>query len=207
MKGSDPTDEDLAPGAIHSAYRKAFALAVFTVVYNVAEGLIAKLGSTLSGSTALWGFGFDSFIESMSGMVMIWRFWNPEIDEESEQFERLEKNASRWVAGSLIILGCYVSLEACVDLYLQHSPKVSLIGIGLALASLLVMPVLFWSKFQTGKAMGSRSLIADSKETLACMLLSVALLIGTGSFYLCAGGGLIRQPVWSSPCLFFGKAT
>ena len=74
----------------------------------------------------------------------------------------------------------YESLE---KLIFQEAPAPSLLGLGIALASILVMPALYYLKYQTGKSLGSASLKADSKQTLACGLLSVALLIGLGLNY------------------------
>lgn len=71
----------------------------------------------------------------------------------------------------------YESLE---KLILQEPPAPSLLGLGVAVASIIIMPVLFFLKYQTGKSLGSASLMADSKQTLACAMLSVALLIGLG---------------------------
>ncbi len=170
---------------MRSTRSKALALAFFTVAYNLVEGGVAMLGAALSGSNALLGFGLDSFVESLSGMVMVWRFWkyDPAADDE-EEFEKIERRAARLVAYSFFILGGYIVLDAGYALYQQEAPETSLIGIGLAIASLIVMPVLFLLKYRLGKAIGSRSLVADSKETLACLMLSVALLIGLGAFYI-----------------------
>lgn len=159
----------------------ALALSFFTVGYNLAEAAVAIVGSSLSGSTALWGFGLDSVVESLSGTVMVWRFWKFGLDSESEDFERIERRAARLVAWTFFILGGYIVLDAGYALLRREAPETSLIGILLAIASLIVMPVLFLLKYRLGKSIGSRSLVADSKETLACMLLSAALLLGLGA--------------------------
>ncbi len=142
------------------------------------------LGATLSGSNALLGFGLDSFVESLSGMMMVWRFWKFDPAADEEEFEQVEERAARLVAFSFFVLGGYIILDAGYALYQQEAPETSLIGIGLAIASIIVMPLLFVLKYRLGKAIGSRSLVADSKETLACLMLSVALLIGLGTFYI-----------------------
>ena len=167
-----------------STRSKALALAFFTVAYNVVEGGVAVVGAALSGSNALLGFGLDSFVESLSGMVMVWRFWKFDLTEDGEQFEQVERRAARLVGYSFFILGGYVILDAGYALFQREAPETSLIGIGLAIASIVVMPLLFLLKYRLGKAIGSRSLVADSKETLACLMLSVALLIGLGAFYI-----------------------
>ncbi len=163
---------------------QALALSFFTVGYNLLEGGVAMFGASRSGSEALFGFGLDSFVESLSGTVMIWRFWSYADDPEDEAFEAIEKRAARLVAYTFFILGAYVIADAGYALFQREAPETSLIGIGLAMASLIVMPMLFWRKYKLGKAIGSPSLVADSKETLACVLLSVALLLGLGAYSL-----------------------
>jgi divalent metal cation (Fe/Co/Zn/Cd) transporter len=167
-----------------STRTQTLALSIFTVGYNLVEGVIAVVASSLAGSSALLGFGLDSFIESLSGMVMIWRFWNYDIGSDEEEFEAIEKKASRLVAYSFFILAVYVVFDAGTALVQQEAPQISVIGIALAIASLIVMPVLFLLKNRLGRTIGSKSLIADSKETLACLLLSVALLAGLVAFYI-----------------------
>jgi len=162
--------------------RKALLLSYFTVGYNLLEGLVSVLAGVLARSTALLGFGLDSFVESLSGGIMVWRFrkqnWSSKLEEM-----KVEKKAIRLVAFTFFILGAYVLFESGRKLYLREAAEPSLFGIIIAIVSLIVMPVLFWMKYKTGKSLESRSLIADSKQTLACMLLSVALLVGLGLNY------------------------
>ncbi len=167
-----------------STRSKALALSFFTVGYNLVEGLVAMIAAGLSGSHALVGFGLDSFVESISGMVMVWRFWQFDPADPEERFHRIERKASRLVAYSFFILGAYVILDAGYALYRRDAPQTSLVGIALAIASLAVMPVLFALKYRLGRSIGSKSLVADSKETLACVVLSAALLVGLGAFYI-----------------------
>ncbi len=140
-------------------------------------------GLLAGGSIALIGFGLDSFVESLSGGVMIWRFRKyGKISEEEE--ERVERRAARLVAYTFFVLGAYVLYESVKRLYLREAAGPSLFGIIIAIVSVVVMPVLFYLKYQTGKSIGSRSLVADSKETLACVFLSFSLLVGLGLNYL-----------------------
>ncbi|ODS31881.1 MAG: hypothetical protein SCARUB_02995 [Candidatus Scalindua rubra] len=163
--------------------KKALSLSYFTVGYNILEGIASIFAGLLSGSIALVGFGLDSFVESLSGGVMIWRFRkHGKISEEEEEI--VEKKAIRLVAYTFFILGAYVLYESVKKLHFHEIPDPSLFGIVIAILSLIVMPVLFYMKYQTGKSINSRSLVADSKQTLACVFLSVALLIGLGLNYL-----------------------
>jgi cation diffusion facilitator family transporter len=166
-----------------SLHKRALFLSYFTVGYNILEGVISILVGLLAGSIALVGFGSDSFVESLSGGVMIWRFRkHGKISEEEE--ERIEKKATRFVAITFFILGAYVFYESIKKLYLQEKPEPSIIGIFIAIASIIVMPVLFYLKYRTGKELKSKSLVADSKQTLACLFMSVSLLIGLCLNYL-----------------------
>ena len=163
--------------------RKALLLSCFTVGYNVLEGVVSIIVGELAGSIALVGFGLDSFVESLSGGVMIWRFRkHGKLSEEEE--ENIERKAEKFVGYSFFVLAIYVLYESINKLVSQETADPSLFGIVIAIVSLIVMPILFYQKYKIGKALGSRSLIADSKETLACMFLSFALLVGLGANYL-----------------------
>jgi len=162
--------------------RRALRLSYFTIAYNVVECILAMVAGFLAGSIALVGFGLDSLVESLSGGVMIWRFSRHEGLSPEEE-ERLERKAIQIVGYTFFILGAYVLYESLKKLIWQEIPAPSLLGLGIALASIIVMPALFYLKYQTGKSMGSKSLMADSKQTLACAMLSVALLVGLGLNY------------------------
>ena len=162
--------------------RQALRLSYFTIAYNVVECVLALVAGSLAGTIALVGFGLDSLVESLSGGVMIWRFARHETLSAAEE-ERLERRAIKIVGYTFFILAAYVLYESVEKLILQEAPAPSLLGICIALASIMVMPGLFSLKYRTGKSLGSTSLMADSKQTLACAMLSVALLIGLGLNY------------------------
>lgn len=158
-------------------HRRALILSYVTVIYNVLEGLVSIGFALVAGSPALLGFGIDSFVESMSGAVMIWRF--SRTDDA-----RREQAAIRLVGSSLIVLAAYVAYEAVRALYQREPPERSVVGLIIAVVSLVVMPILYIAKRRMAAALESRSLAADAKQTLACVMLSVALLVGTGLHYL-----------------------
>ena len=164
-------------------HKKALSLSYFTVGYNTVEGIISVFAGLLAGSIALVGFGLDSFVESLSGMVMVWRFRkHGRISKEEE--EKVEIMATRLVGYSFFVLAAYVFYESFKKLYLGEIPQPSILGIIIAVVSLVVMPVLFYVKYRTAKSINSKSLGADAKETLACIFLSIALLSGLGLNYL-----------------------
>jgi len=160
-----------------SSLRYALHLSYFTVAYNFIEGLLSILAGLLSGSIALVGFGLDSFIESLSGSVMIWRFYESRHFSD-EEHERREKTAIRLVSYSFFVFGAYVLYESVKKLYLSDASDPSMFGMIIAIVSIIVMPILYHQKQKVGKTVASSSLLADSKQTLACVFLSVALLLG-----------------------------
>ena len=109
--------------------------------------------------------------------LLIWRFQKHGKISEKEE-ERIEKKATRLVAITFFILGVYVLYESIKTLYFQEKPEPSIIGILIAIASIIVMPVLFYLKFRIGKTLQSKSLVADAKQTFACLVMSVSLLVG-----------------------------
>jgi divalent metal cation (Fe/Co/Zn/Cd) transporter len=164
-------------------HRKALRLSYFTIGYNVVECILALAAGSLAGSIALVGFGLDSLVESLSGGVMIWRFARHAA--LTPEAEACRERRAIWIVGyTFFVLGAYVLYESLKKLIWQEIPAPSLLGIGIALASIIIMPALFFLKYQTGKSLGSASLMADSKQTLACAMLSVALLLGLGLNYL-----------------------
>ncbi len=163
--------------------KKALVLSTVTVGYNVLEGVVSILAGMSAGSIALVGFGLDSFIESLSGGIMIWRFRRHETLTRDEE-KRIERKAARLVGSTFFVLAAYVLYESVHKLSVHEAVHPSIVGIIIAVFSLIFMPVLFYLKHKTGIALNSRSLIADSKQTLACMFMSAALLIGLGLNYL-----------------------
>ena len=159
--------------------RRGLLLEYLTVGWNVAEGLIAIGAGTAAGSPALIGFGVDSFVESVSGGALIWRL-RAEIGgrDDDESVERIEHRAERFVGVAFLLLAAYVAFEAIRSLVAREAPDASPVGIVLTAVSIAAMLWLAWAKRETGEALGSRALIADSKQTFACWYLSVTALAG-----------------------------
>jgi divalent metal cation (Fe/Co/Zn/Cd) transporter len=160
-------------------HKKALGLEYFTVGYNLVEAGVSIFFGLAAASVALIGFGLDSIVESLAAMVLIWRLYDHASMTE-EEAEAKEQKALRFVAVTFFILGAYVAYESVGTLIEAVPPDVSLPGLIIATASLIVMPFLAAKKRQVGERIGSRALIADSKETLACAWLSVALFLGLG---------------------------
>lgn len=163
-----------------TGHQKGLLAEYFTVGWNVLEGVIAIVAGILAGSIALVGFGLDSYIEVASGLVLIWRLRKHGFSNEEEE-EAAEKKAVFFVGVTFFLLAVYVVYESGKKLLLQEMPGESLIGIILAVVSLMVMPSLALYKKKIAAEIDSRALRADALETLACSYLSLALLLGLGA--------------------------
>lgn len=151
--------------------RRAQLFAAASVSYNVVEAVIAIAAGLVAGSVALVGFGLDSIVEVASGLIVLWQFRHPLPESR-------ERTALRVMAISFFALAAYVAVESVRALVVGHAPDPSPVGIGLAVASLAVMPFLSWAQRRTGEALGSNAVVADSTQTLLCTYLSAVLLLG-----------------------------
>ena len=119
--------------------RRALQLEYLTVGWNMVEGVIAVAAAVLAGSVALLGFGIDSFVESASGAVMIWRLVAERRSGDVQRVERVERRAQRLVAGSLLALAIYILVDASLTLARARRPQPSYVGIAVTAVSLGVM--------------------------------------------------------------------
>lgn len=151
--------------------RRIRLLVAATITYNVVEAIIALAEGARVSSSALIGFGLDSVIEVSSAAAVAWQF-------SAKDPETREKATLRFIAFSFFALAAYVSVDAVLSLTGHGEPQPSVIGIAIATASLIVMPVLSLAQRRAGRELGSVSAVADSKQTLLCTYLSAALLAG-----------------------------
>lgn len=171
---SEPTREDLL--------RRATRLEYLTVGWNVVEGVIAVSAAAAAGSVALLGFGLDSFVESTSGLILLWRLSRERRDSNSspEDIERLDRRAHRLVGATLFLLAAYISVDAGLALWNSERAETSVVGLVLVSLSIAVMWWLARAKAATARELGSRALEADSFQTMACWWLSIVTLAGIG---------------------------
>ena len=153
----------------------AMTLLWITLAWNVAEGVIATWSGIAAGSVALVGFGLDSAIEVTASAVLIWRLQLAEGDERSESRER---TAHRVVGATFIVLAIYIAAEVIYTLVVGNEPDTSGVGLALAIAATLVMPILGFAKRRNALQLGSPALVAEANETLVCSYLSFTLFFG-----------------------------
>lgn len=167
---------DVLPVERPALLRRGVGLEVFTIGYNVLEGLVAIVAGLLAGSVALTGFGVDSVIEVTSGVLLWWRL-RAELGS-APLGPAVEGRAARGAGLLLLLLSAYILADSARHLLTAARPEASSVGMALTALSLVVMPLLARAKLRTAAALDSRALRADAHETIVCAWLSATTLMG-----------------------------
>jgi divalent metal cation (Fe/Co/Zn/Cd) transporter len=156
--------------------RRARFLARLGLAWHAIEAAIAVGAGIAAGSVALIGFGADSVVESLAGLVVLWRFGG-----ERHASDLAERRAYRLIAISFWVIAAWVAFEATSQLVGGGHPEVSWVGIGLAAVTLVTMPPLALAKSRVAEQLHSAATRAEGRQNMLCAYLSVALLIGLGA--------------------------
>lgn len=150
-------------------------LEYLTIGWNLIEGIVAVAAGAVAGSVALLGFGIDSFLETCSGVVLLWRLRAERSGADAEDVERI---SFRLVGISFLLLALYVTVDSIKSLLQKEAPQHSIAGVIIAALSLIVMPWLARQKRRTAARLSSGALHADSRQSSLCSYLSAILLGG-----------------------------
>jgi divalent metal cation (Fe/Co/Zn/Cd) transporter len=156
-----------------SLVRRARRLVWIGLGWHFVEAAVAIGSGVVASSIALIGFGADSVIEVLAGGIVLWRFAAIRAGSDSA-----EHAGHRLIAVSFYLVGLYVAVQAAVDLIGGHHPSASWVGIGLAAFALMTMPPLAVAKGRVAGRLDSATAKGESRQTVLCAYLSVALLIG-----------------------------
>jgi divalent metal cation (Fe/Co/Zn/Cd) transporter len=156
--------------------RKARLLAWAGVGWHVVEFGIAVVAGLAASSIALIGFGVDSAIEALAGLVVVWLFATGRHASPTA-----ERRAQQLIAASFFVLAAYIVVEAGRSLLGGEQPSTSWVGIGLAAFTAPAMPLLARAKTRLGSQLGSAATVSEANQTILCAYLSVALLVGLGA--------------------------
>jgi divalent metal cation (Fe/Co/Zn/Cd) transporter len=146
-------------------------IVAITIGYNLVEAIVALAAGSVASSAALIGFGLDSVVEVLSAAAVAWQFTRKDP-------ERWERGTLRVIAVAFFGLAAFVTVGAVLALAGAVAPEHSTVGIVLAAASVVVMPLLSLAEYRTGRELGSATAMADSRQTLICAALSAAVLVG-----------------------------
>jgi divalent metal cation (Fe/Co/Zn/Cd) transporter len=155
--------------------QRGIYLEYLTIAWNILEATVAVVRGVVAGSIALVGFGIDSFIETSSGGILLWRL---RAEHRGANVEQVERKALKLVGLSFLALAAYVAVDSIRTLLERQHPERSLVGIGVAVLSIVVMPWLAHQKRKTAGKLNSAALDADSRQSSLCAYLSCILLGG-----------------------------
>jgi divalent metal cation (Fe/Co/Zn/Cd) transporter len=177
-----------------AAVARARQLAWLSLGWHAVEASVAIIAGIAAGSVALVGFGADSLVEMIAGLVVLWRFAARRSDSDSA-----ERRAQQLIAASFVLIAAYVGVEAVSNLVAAARPGTSWVGIGLAVATLATMPPLAIAKDRVARRIGSSATASEGRQNMLCAYLAAALL-----------GGLLANTVlgwwWADPIVAIGIA-
>ena len=156
--------------------RRARLLARLGLAWHAVEAAVAIAAGIAAGSIALFGFGADSLVEGLAGLVVLWRFAGARVGSEAA-----ELRAQRLIGASFYVVAAYVGGEAVRTLLAGDRPDVSWVGIGLSAVTLATMPPLAIAKARLGERLGSSATRSEGRQNMLCAYLSAALLVGLGA--------------------------
>jgi divalent metal cation (Fe/Co/Zn/Cd) transporter len=153
--------------------RRARVLAGVGLAWHLVEAAVAIAAGVVASSVALVGFGADSLVEAVAGVVVLWRFAGARATSAAA-----ERRAQRLIGVSFFAIALYVSVEAARSLIGAHAPDASWVGIGLSVVTLVSMPPLAAAKARVADRLDSAATRSEGRQNLLCAYLSAALLVG-----------------------------
>lgn len=162
-------------------YKFAFGLAIFTIIYNIIEGLIATYLGYEDESLALFGFGVDSFIEVISGFGIAHMVLRIQRQPESNR-DNFERTALRITGFSFYALVVGLITTSIYNIWTSQKPETTFWGVVISLISILIMWILIIGKTKTGKKLNSEAILADAECTRVCIYMSIVLLVSSGIY-------------------------
>ena len=165
----------------------ALWLALFTIFYNLAEGLVSVAFGISDETLTLFGFGVDSFIEVLSGigiLAMVLRIRQHPGTPRSQ----FEKAALRMTGTAFYLLVIGLAITAIYNLVIGHKPETTLPGLIISVVSIAVMWILVAGKRKVGRALDSQPILSDANCTMVCIYMSLVLLISSVIYELTGFG-------------------
>jgi divalent metal cation (Fe/Co/Zn/Cd) transporter len=167
----------------HRLFKLAFVLAIFTIIYNLGEGLVSIYLGYEDGSLTLFGFGADSFIEVISGLGIAHMILRIQRQPNSNR-DDFERTALRVTGFSFYVLVVGLGLTSIYNILTGHKPVTTFWGIVISVISISVMWGLIIGKTKVGKQLNSDAILADAECTRVCIYMSAILLISSGIYEL-----------------------
>lgn len=169
------------PLAFETLLKYAMYLSIFTIAYNIIEGLVSVFFGASDETLALFGFGLDSFVEVISGigiLHMVFRMKKSNVESRDE----FERTALKITGTSFYLLAAGLIVASIILMLNDNTPSTTLVGIIVSIISILTMYFLMKLKLKVGTALNSDAIIADANCTKTCFYLSIILLVSSLGF-------------------------
>ena len=164
-------------------YKIAFGLAIFTIIYNIAEGIISTYLGFEDESLALFGFGSDSFIEVISGLGIAHMIVRIQKNPNSKR-DDFERTALKITGIAFYILVFGLVATSIYNIWTGHKPLTTFWGVVISIISILIMWILVIWKRKVGNQLNSVPILADANCTMVCVYMSIILLVSSGVYEL-----------------------
>ncbi len=164
-------------------FKIAFGLAIFTIIYNILEGLISTYLGFEDESLVLFGFGSDSFIEVISGLGIAHMITRIQLNQNSNR-DRFERTALKITGFSFYALVLGLLVTSIYNIWTGHEPLTTFWGVIISVISIIIMWMLVAWKRNVGNKLKSDPILADANCTMVCLYMSVILLISSGIYEL-----------------------
>jgi len=158
--------------------KKSLHIEYFSTTWMAFEFIVALYSGVKAGSILLIAFGLDSFLEIISGSTLIWRLKKEFNSAPDDEIERAEKRSSLMVGSVLLLLSAYVIGVSLFNLFTHQTSDTSISGIAIAIASVVLMPILTLRKRSLGKLINSDALVEDGMCNITCAYMAGTVLIG-----------------------------
>lgn len=175
------------PSALNKYWRYALLLAVFTILYNLGEGMVSIYFGVEDEALTLFGFGIDSFIEVLSGVGIFAMVIRIRRHKEASR-SKFEQAALRVTGTAFYLLVVGLAVTAVYNLITGHKPDTTLPGLIISIISIAMMWLLVWGKRKVGRALDSAPILADANCTLVCIYMSLVLLASSLVYQLTGFG-------------------
>lgn len=163
---------------VKKLYQLALTLALFTILYNLVEGVISTFFGFEDESLTLFGFGFDSFIEALSGLGIAHMMIRIRNNPNSKR-DTFERTALRITGFAFYLLTTFLVITSVINVVQDHQPISTFWGVIISSISILVMWILFIWKRRVGRNLNSPAILADANCTLTCIYMSIILLLSS----------------------------
>ncbi len=179
----------LTQTSINKYWQYALWLALFTVFYNLAEGLVSIYFGAHDETLTLFGFGLDSFIEVVSGIGIL--FMVLRIRQNANAPRSLfEQSALRITGISFYLFAVGLGITAIYNLFAGHKPTTTFPSLIISLVSITVMWMLVMSKRKVGRGLNSSPILADANCSMVCIYMSI-ILLASSLIYQFTGFGFV----------------